>query len=377
MHHFERIHTVVIGAGQAGLAVGYYLSRRDVPFVILDEHARVGDSWRQRWDSLRLFTPARYDALPGFPLRRPKNYFPNKGEMADYLEQYRDRFDLPVHTGVKVEQVTRTGPSYLIAASDHLYVADNVVVAMSSFQRPRVPAVASELDPELRQIHSVDYRNISQLRPGRVLVVGAGNSGAEIALETVRAGFPTWLAGRDVGSLPYRIDGRVARVLTPLLLRFVFHRVLTTNTSVGRRIRRAALRRGGPLLRTKPKDLVALGVRRVPRFAGVRDGKPLLGDGRVLDVANVIWCTGFEPGFAWIDLPIFASDGQPVQQRGVVTSEPGFYFVGLHFLHAMSSGMIHGVSRDAEYVANRISARLPVAEQANGVLAAPIRLAIS
>lgn len=377
MHHFERIHTVIIGAGQAGLAVGYYLSQRGVPFVILDEQARVGDSWRQRWDSLRLFTPARYDALPGLSFPGSKNYFPTKGEMADYLEQYRDRFDLPVRAGVRVEQVTRSNSNFVVATRDQLYVADNVVIAMSNFQRPRIPESARALDPKILQLHSAGYRNVSQLRPGGVLVAGAGNSGAEIARETARAGFATWIAGRDVGSLPYRIDGPAARLLAPLLLRFIFHRVLTTNTPMGRRVRQAALRRGAPLLRTKPKELSALGVRRVPRFTGVREGRPLVGDTRVLDVTNVIWCTGFEPSFSWIDLPIFASDGQPMQQRGVVASEPGLYFVGLHFLHAMSSAMIHGVSRDAEYVANKISARVPAVDQPSRVLAAPIRFAVS
>jgi putative flavoprotein involved in K+ transport len=189
-----------------------------------------------------------------------------------------------------------------------------------------------------------------------VLIVGAGNSGSEIALELARRGHPTWMSGRDTGHVPFRIDGRAARLgLSRLVLRGIFHRVLTTDTPIGRKARPKIVSQGGPLIRVKPKDLAAAGVQRVPRTAGARDGRPVLEDGRVLDVANVIWCTGFHPGLSWVDLRVFDGHGEPVHERGIVAREPGLNFVGLHFLYAMSSTMIHGVSRDAEHIVEAIT----------------------
>lgn len=354
----ERVETVVIGGGQAGLSVGYHLARRERPFVILEANERVGDSWRKRWDSLRLFTPARYDAIAGMPFPAPPHSFPTKDEMADYLESYAARFALPVRTGTRVDRVSRDGDRYVVTAGDRRYEADNVVVAMASFQRRRVPAFAAELDPGIVQLHSEEYRSPAQLRDGGVLLVGAGNSGAEIAVELRRAGHRTFLSGRDVGQIPFDVTNpAVLRLVVPVIFRVLFHRVLTTRTPMGRKARPHVITKGGPLIRTRSGNLAAAGVERVPRVAGVRDGRPLLEDGRVLDVANVIWCTGFEPGFSWIDLPIFDDAGNPRHERGVCTDCDGMYFVGLLFLHAFSSTMIHGVSRDAAYVADAIAAR--------------------
>ncbi|HJW13090.1 MAG TPA: FAD-dependent oxidoreductase [Thermoanaerobaculia bacterium] len=357
----ERLDVVVIGGGQAGLSVGYYLARSGSRFVILDANERVGDSWRRRWDSLRLFTAARYDGLVGMPFPAPPDTFPTKDEMADYLEAYAKRFALPVRNGVRVERLSRDGDRYVVEAGGRRFEAPQVVVAMANYQRGRVPPFAADLDPGIVQLHSSEYRNPSQFREGGVLVVGAGNSGAEIALEAARRfpGSPVWLAGRDPGHVPVRIDSRATqRFLAPLLFRGVFHRVLTLDTPLGRKARPAVISKGALLIRLKPEDLAAAGIQRVPRVAGVRDGKPLLADGRVLDVANVIWATGFDPGFSWIDLPVLDRDSEPKQVRGIVKSQPGLYFVGVHFLYAMSSSMIHGVARDAKYVADAIARRL-------------------
>ncbi len=363
----ERIDTVVIGGGQAGLSTGYHLKRRGVPFVILDAGARVGDAWRQRWDSLRLFTPARHAGLDGLPFPASPFSFPTKDEMADYLETYARTFALPVRSGVRVERLSRAAGGFLVAAGRTRIDADHVIVAMAHYQRPRVPAFAGELDPAIVQLHSLDYRSPAQLQAGDVLVAGAGNSGAEIALD-VGKGHRTWLAGRSTGHVPYRIDGLPARLgASRFLLRVLFHRVLSVATPIGRAVRPKVRRRAAPLIRVKPKDLAAARIARVPRVVGVRNGRPLLADGRVLDVANVVWCTGFEAGFSWIDLPIFEPDGEPRHDAGVVTAEPGLYFVGLHFLYALSSDMIHGVGRDAariaEIVARRQSTRAPAAHQ--------------
>jgi len=356
----EHIETLVLGGGQAGLAVGYHLAQRDIPFVILDANDRVGDSWRKRWDSLRLFTPARYNALPGMPFPGPRHSFSTKDEIADYLEAYAARFELPVRTGFRVAQLSRNGTHFVVEARDRHFEAENVVVAMASHQVPRVPRFAHELDPGIVQLHSGEYRNPSQLREGPVLVVGVGNSGAEIAVEVVKE-HPTWLAGKETGYVPFRIERAPARfVLLPLMFRVIGHRVLTVRTPIGRKVRPKLLSHGAPLVRVKPEDIAAVGVERVPRVVGVRDGLPLLEDDRVLEAANVVWCTGFRPDFSWIDLPVFGGGEDPIEpihRRGIVENEPGLYFVGLFFLYAMSSGFLPGVGRDAEYIVKDIASR--------------------
>jgi putative flavoprotein involved in K+ transport len=352
------MNTIVIGAGQAGLSVGYHLERLGVPFLILEANQRIGDTWRERWDSLRLFTPARFNGLDGLPFPAQRWAFPTKDEMADYLEAYARRFDLPVRTGVRVERLARVDGRFVLEADGETFTADNVVVAMATYQKPVVPASARELDPAIVQVHSFEYRNPAQLRDGAVLIVGAGNSGAEIAMDVGRQ-HKVYLSGRDVGHLPFDIGGRAARLgLAKLILRFVFHRVLTVDTPMGRKARPAIVSKGGPLIRQKPAHLASIGVERVARVASVRAGQPVLADGRVLEVANVIWCTGYHPGFSWIDLPIFDERGDPRQEKGFVPEMPGLYFVGLHFLYSLSSTMIHGVGRDAERVAQQVAARV-------------------
>jgi len=365
-----RVDTVVVGGGQTGLSVGYHLSRLGVPFVILDGSRRIGDSWRHRWDSLRLFTPARYAGLDGMPFPAEPFSFPTKDAMADYLEAYARRFDLLVRSGVRVDRLSRFGDRFIVFAGNQRIEARNVVVAMGKYQRPRRPAFAGELRPTIVQLHSFEYRNLSQLHRGDVLVVGAGNSGAEIAMETV-ARHRTWLAGQETGQVPFRVDGLAARLgLSRLVLRVIFHRVLSMATPIGRRLRPKMLHRAAPLIRTKPRHLAAAGVQRIPKVVGVRNGLPLLEDGRVLDVANVVWCTGFDAAFSWIDLPVFGADGMPRHEAGVVASEPGLFFVGLPFLYAFSSEMIHGVGRDAARIAGAIAARTPTVETERRPLAA-------
>ena len=355
----ERVQVVVIGGGQAGLSVGYCLAQRGLSFVILEANSRVGDQWRKRWDSMRLFTPAKYDGLIGLPFPAPPSSFPTKDEMADYLESYAKHFELPVRTGVRVDRVWRDGQRYVVETAGGRFVADHVVVAMATYQAPRIPEFAKALAPGIVQLHSSEYTNRRQLEPGDVLIVGAGNSGADIAMD-ISSSHKTWLAGRHPGHVPFRIESRLARFIFPILFRIVFHRILTVDTPMGRRVRPTMISKGLPLIRVKPADLAAAGVERTPRVTGARDGKPVLADGRVLDVANVIWCTGFHPGLSWIDLPrpIYGVDGEPVHERGIVPDEPGFYFVGLHFLYSASSTMIHGIARDAERIAEVIRKRV-------------------
>ena len=349
----ERHDVIVIGGGQAGLAMGYQLAQRGISFVILEAHERVGDSWRQRWDSLRLFTPARYDSLAGMPFPAPDFSYPTKDEMAAYLARYAEKFRLPVRTGTRVTRLTRRNGHFALTTNQGTLEAKQVVVAMSTFQQSRVPAFTSDLAPDITQLTSLAYRNPGQLREGGVLVVGAGNSGAEIALDVAKT-HRVFLSGRDVGQVPFRITSPIARLLVPIVLRVVFHRILTVRTPMGRKARRKMLTSGGPLVRSKREDLTAAGVERVGRVAGIRDGKPLLDDGRVLDVTNVIWCTGLEPGFSWIDIDVHG-EIEPRHEGGIVPDVPGLYFVGLMFLYAGSSVMVHGVSRDAARIAGVIA----------------------
>jgi putative flavoprotein involved in K+ transport len=355
----HRVGTVVVGGGQSGLAVGYHLGRRGLPFVILDASQRVGDAWQNRWDSLRLFTPARYNGLPGMRFPGPAHSFPSKDEVAAYLEAYAARFELPVRTGVRVTRVSRKGDGFLVEAGDIRIEADNVVVAMATEQVPWTPPFASELDPSIVQLHAGNYRNPSQLQDGGVLVVGAGNSGAEIALD-VASTHRTWLSGRDTGHVPFRIDTVAGRLLVPVVIGFLFHRVVTVSTPIGRKVRPKLLSQGKALVRIKPKDIVAAGIDRVPKVKGVREGLPVLEDGWTLEVTNVIWCTGFRPDFSWIDLPVFGDEQEPlepVHHRGIIATEPGLYFVGLFFLRAGSSELLRGVGTDAEHIVKAIASR--------------------
>jgi putative flavoprotein involved in K+ transport len=355
----EYAETLVIGGGQAGLAVGYHLGQRGLPYTIVDANDRIGDAWRKRWDSLRLFTPNRLNALPGLPHAGYHWKFPSKDEWADYLESYARHFGIPVQTGVRIERLSREGDRFVAMAGNRRFEAGNVVVAMSSWQQPRIPDFASELDPGIVQLHVADYRNPGQLQDGAVLVVGAGNSGAEVAMELSRT-HEVWLSGPDTGNIPFRPESVVARILMPIIGRFIFHRVLTTSTPIGRKARPKMVSTGEPLLRVKPKDLAAAGVERVPRVTGIHNGQPQLEDGRRVDVANVVWCTGFHPGFSWIDLPVIEEgSSEPDHRRGIVEELPGLYFVGLKFLYSVSSEQIHGVGRDAARIADAITARHP------------------
>ena len=357
-HETEHFKVIVIGAGQAGLSAGYFLSKYDIPYVILDANKKIGDSWRNRWDTLHLFTPAKFDGLAGMPFPAPPNYFPTKDEMGDYLESYAAHFNLPVRTGTRVDSLSREGNSYCITAGDKHFQAEHVIIAMSNFQSPKIPNFSKELDPDILQLHSFEYRNQSQLQQGGVLVVGAGNSGAEIALESAKNNHPVWLSGRDVGHIPFHIESTLAKIiLVRLVIRFLFHRILTINTPIGRKARPKIISQGGPLIRIKPKDIIDTGIERVSKVVGVKNGLPLLEDQKILDVKNVIWCTGFYPSFSWIDIPVF-KNREPIQDRGIVKKEPGLYFTGLHFLYSLSSAMVHGTARDADYIVKCIHKRL-------------------
>jgi len=347
--------TIVIGGGQAGLSVGHQLATRNMRFVILDENERVGDAWRKRWDSLRLFTPARMNGLPGMSFDAPEWSFPTKDEMAGYLEAYAERFSLPVRTGVRVESVAQEDGRFVVAIGGERLEAENLVVATGALRSPKLPPFAAELDPGIVQLHSAEYRNPSQLQDGEVLVVGIGNSGAEIAYELAETR-RCLLAGATKGEIPAPHGSRRFRMMFRAI-RFFGHRVLRTDTRIGRKVGPKIAAKGPPLIRRREADLAAAGIERVARVSGVQDGMPVLEDGRVLDVPNVVWCTGFRTDFSWIDLPAFDDDGRPLHERGVVESVPGLYFAGLIFQYSLTSDVLPNGGRDAEYVARHIAAR--------------------
>ena len=370
MEQYERIDTVVIGGGQAGLAVGRELQKRDRDFVILDACPRVGDAWRRRWDSLVMFTTARYCGLPGLRFPKRASSCPTKDEMADYLESYAKHFNLPLRTSTRVAHLGRHGSQFVVTTTDGVTIeANNVVVAMSNHQQPHPPAFASRLDPRIVQVHSFDYRNLAQLAKGKVLVVGVGNSGADIALEVARE-HPTVLAGKESGHIPPRIDTFVARNIVVRFVRFLFHHVFTVRTPIGRKVRPHFQDEAAPLIRVKPKDFVRADIQRVGRIVDVRDGLPVTDTGEALEVENVIWCTGLRPGFSWIDLPVLGARQEPHHDRGIVESEPGLYFVGLEFLYALSSATIIGVARDAKRVVKHLCAHRPAEMVPEGAAAA-------
>jgi putative flavoprotein involved in K+ transport len=353
-----RLDTLVIGGGQAGLAAGYHLSRAGVPFLVVDANPRTGDAWRNRWDSLRLFTPNRFNSLPGLPIPGEDWGFPTKDELADYLESYATRFDIPIRHGVRVDRLRMEDGRFLASAGDASFEVDNVIVAMASYQIPKTPPFATELDTGIVQVHVADYENPGQLADGDVLIVGFGNSGAEIAKELV-GDRRVWLSGRPPGVQPFRPERLSGRLLMPIVGPVILDRLLSTSTPMGRRFLAKMRHKGAPLLRVKPKDLVAAGVQRVGRTTGVVDGNPQLEDGTVLDVANVVWCTGFGPGFSWIDLPVFAEDGEIVHKRGVIEDMPGLYFISLKLQHSVLSDTLLAVGREAGYAVDHLTGRDP------------------
>lgn len=349
----ENFQTIVIGGGQAGLASGYFLASQENHFVILDENMRTGDSWRRRWDSLRLFTPSKYNGLPGMPFPKPDFYFPTKDEAADYLEEYARSFRLPVRNGVKVEKLIRTNQGYQLSTSAGNLFSRNVIVATGPYQRPYTPSFAQNLDPSILQLHSSRYCNPQQVPVRNVLVVGAGNSGAEIGLELAKAGKQVWLAGKDVGRIP---ADKLGRIFGGRLYWWIISRVLSLHTPIGRKMRSTVHSHGAPLIRASRQEITAAGIKSTARVSGVQSGRPQLEDGRSLPAEGVIWATGFRPDYQWIDLPIFDEHGFPHHQRGVVQEAPGLYFVGLLFQTALSSALLGGVGKEAKYIVRQVIA---------------------
>jgi putative flavoprotein involved in K+ transport len=333
---------VVVGGGQAGLAAGYYLAQAGVDFVILDAEERVGDVWRRRWDSLNLFSVAGYSALPGLAFPGDPERFPGKDEVADYVETYAETFDLPVQPRTTVTSLASADGGYRLDTNSGGYGADQVIVATGAYQRPRVPAFAGRLGQDVAQIHASEYRRPQQVATGDVLVVGAANSGAQIA-EDLAPSHQTYLSrGAKIPHMPLRILGKglhwwgdhLGLIAAPL------------DSWRGR------TQRGDMLIGTSLRQLAHRGVNLVGRAVGA-DGRTVhFADGRTLEPATIVWATGFRSDYSWIHLPVLDAAGLPIHRRGV-TESPGLYFLGMHNQYSRGSSLLGFVRHDAEFIVDQ------------------------
>jgi putative flavoprotein involved in K+ transport len=356
-----RHDVIVIGGGQAGLAIGWYLARQGRDFTILEAAAVPAAAWRERWDSLTLFTSARYDSLPGMPFPGDPDRYPGRDEVVDYLSEYARRFELPVQLDSRVRAVRRTADAYLVELADRGYEAGQVVVATGPFQVPFVPPIAERLDPEVVQLHSTEYRSPEAIPDGPVLVVGGGNTGFQIAEELAGSHEVHLSIGSRQTPLPQRILGRDLfwyLDATGLLRK-------TTASRIGRRMESR-----DTLIGSSPRGIRRRhGVRLHGRAVDAGGARVGFGDGTKLDVGAVIWATGFRVDHSWVDAPVFDEAGRLVHRRGV-TDSPGLYFLGLTWQHTRGSALLGWVGEDAEHIAEQICERH--AEALHGGEPAPV-----
>lgn len=344
----EEWDVVIIGGGQAGLATGYFLKKMNRQFIILDENQRTGDSWRKRWDSLMLFTPAQHDSLPGLAFPQSKGSFPGKDAMADYLEQYAKEFSLPVKTGIRVNHLSSNKDHFEIETSDDRFFAHNIVVATGTNPVPKIPAVSSEMNHDIFQIHSSSYTNPAILPKGDVLVVGAATSGIEIALELSKT-HKTYIAGNPTFHIPDNLLKYGGE-----LYWWLIKNIITIKTPVGRKAREKIIHGGSPLIRVSARALDSAGIRRLPRVSGTKDGYPVFEDNSTLKVNTIIWATGYRPDFSWIEDDVTDETGWPATYRGISSVKEGLYFTGMPFQFGLTSGLVGGVGRDSEFIARHI-----------------------
>lgn len=342
----REVDVVVVGAGQAGLAIGHFLAEQGRRFVILEAADSVGSAWRSRWDSLVLFTPRRYSALPGLVFPGDPAGYPTRDEVVAYLEKYAATFELPIELNSRVRSLTRRNGRFVVGLDDDEISASQVVVATGPFQTPRTSTLAGELAPEVFQIHSIEYRSPSEVPAGRVVVVGGGNTGYQIAKELSATNEVHLAIGSRQKPLPQKLLGRdLFWWLTTLgVLR------KTVDSRLGRR-----LRERDTLIGSSPRELERHGVGLKPRAVAASGRTVSFADGSDLDVDAVIWATGYRSDYSWIDLPVFDEDGRPRHRRGV-TELSGLYFLGLSWQHTRGSALIGWVGNDAELIAGEIGA---------------------
>jgi putative flavoprotein involved in K+ transport len=355
----ERPEVIVVGGGQAGLAMGYFLAQQGRRFTILEAAEAPAAAWRARWDSLKLFTPARYDSLPGMPFPGDPDRYPGRDEVVDYLTDYARYFELPVELGSAVRSVRRMNGSYVVELDDRTYETEQVVVATGPFQIPRTPALAGRLDPEIVQLHGSAYRMPEAIPEGPALVVGGGNTGFQIAAELAGSHDVHLALGSRQTPLPQRIFGRD-------LFWYLEATGLIRKTTASRIGRRLAGR--DTLIGSSPRALRRRhGVQLHARAVEAAGTKVSFSDGTGLDVRSVIWATGFGVDRSWIDVPVLDEEGRLVHHRGV-TDSPGLYFLGLSWQHTRGSALLGWVEHDAEYIGQQIAAFRPNAPaEARGV----------
>lgn len=337
----------VIGAGQAGLAMGYFIKQHGRKFVILEAADSIGSAWRDRWDSLMLFTPRRYSGLPGLPFPGDPEGYPNRDEVIAYLERYAETFELPVQVNSPARRLTRQNGRFVLEVDGQTITADQVVVATGPFQKPYVPDVANRLAPDVFQTHSTGYRKPSDVSQGTVLVVGGGNTGFQIAEELSNTRRVVLAIGSRQTPLPQRLLGRD--------LFWWLTKTRLFNTTVESRLGRK-LRTRETLIGSSPRKLRRrFGVELKPRVVGAEGRRVRFEDGSELEVAAVIWATGYRLDYSWIDLRVFGPDGRLRHRRGV-TDVPDIYFIGLTWQHTRGSALIGWVKEDAEFIAEQIAA---------------------
>ena len=341
MNHYD---ITVIGGGQAGLAIGYHLAQQGRDFTILDAAGAPAAAWRERWDSLTLFTPVRHDSLPGVPFPGDPDHYPTRDEVVAYLTEYARRFDLPIQYDSRVRGVRREGDGYLVELVDRSYTADNVVVATGPFQTPRTPVLADQLDPAIVQMHSSAYRSPEQIPAGPVLVVGGGNTGYQIAEELATTHDVHLSVGARQTPLPQRPFGR--DIFSYLVATGLMNK--TRDSRLGRRLRDRET-----LIGSSPRAARRNGIHLHGRTTGAHGRSVEFTDDTSLEIASVIWATGFGLDHAWIDAPIFDADGAVEHERGV-TRSPGLYFLGLPWQHTRGSALLGWVKDDAAHLSQHI-----------------------
>ena len=346
----DNFDVVVIGAGQAGLAIGYFLARQGRRFVILEAADAVGAAWRARWDSLVLFTPRRYDALPGLAFPGAPDGYPTRDEVIAYLDLYAATFDLPIDLNSAVRSLSEDGGAFRIEVAGRQIVANQVVVATGPFQQPRTPSVAGQLAPEVFQTHSTGYHRPNEVPDGRVLIVGGGNTGFQIAKELSATRAVQLAIGSRQTPLPQKLLGRdLFWWLTKL---GVLNK--TVDTRLGRRARDR-----DTLIGSRPRELKRrYGVTLRPRVVTASGRTVTFADGSEEEFDAVIWATGYRPDHAWINAPVLDADGRPRHRRGV-TDVPGLYFLGLSWQYTRGSALLGWVKDDAEFIATKIAAANP------------------
>ena len=405
----RRIDTVIVGGGQAGLAMSYYLKRQKRRHIVLERAPRIANAWRnQRWDSFTLVTPNFQVRMPGAEYRGNDPYgFMPLAEVVKYFDDYVERFSLPVRCAVEVLCVEKNGQAYLVRTNEGNYEAENVVIATGLYQSPKKPKFAEKIPSRILQIHSMEYRNPSSLPAGAVLVIGSGQSGVQITEELYQSGRTVFLSIGSAGRVPRRYRGKdindwfaqmgmfdtTVNELSSPEAKFAPHPQISGKNG-GESLNLHRFSRDGVILLGHVRDardgklIIAPDTKEtlakvyqfeidalekiddyidrtglkapVQTIPGLSDGyaQSLITDLdlRACGISTLLWATGYNFDFSLVKLPVVGRDGYPIQKRGV-TAYQGLYFLGIPWLHSRKSGILFGVGDDAAYLAERIAAQ--------------------